>query len=141
VIQKWVYVPSHARVFLLEDDPTRIEWFKGRFAGSLRSGNLHMAKDADSAIQAIAREEPFDVLFLDHDLSIADQGYRLNPAHEFNSGSTFARSFVEAGFVAKNIVIHSWNPGGAANMAAIFERHGSVAAYLPFGTFDIRVVK
>lgn len=129
-----VTLSSRAKVLLLEDDPDRLRWFRQR----LPAGLFHTSS-ADEAIQKIATSEPFDVMFLDHDLSIADQSYRLRENHEFNSGSKFAQSFVEHGFVANSIVIHSWNPGGAVNMAHIFEQYGAKAAYLPFGTFEIRV--
>lgn len=139
MIAHTVHVSKYARVLLLEDDPKRIEWFVGQL--EYWSLNLQVVRDVDSAIETVARaDEPFDVMFLDHDLSIADQSYRLRPNHELNSGSTFAQSFVEHGFVASAIVIHSWNPGGAANMARIFEQYGAKAAYLPFGTFEIRLV-
>jgi hypothetical protein len=137
-IRSVVRIPRDAKILLLEDDPNRIEWFHAELGKFLDPGLLHIAFDAAGGIHAVAAADPpFDLMFLDHDLSIEQQSMALRPDHEFNSGSSFAQSFVEQGFVANHIIIHSWNPAGAQNMVQIFENYGIRAAYLPFGSFKI----
>jgi hypothetical protein len=128
-----VYVPAKARVLLLEDDHERIRWFQEQLGAS-----IDWTSSADDAIRYITKAwEPYDLLLLDHDLSILDQKYTLDPdAEQNNSGSRFARSFVEGGFVARSIIVHSWNPSGAMHMVRLFETNGNKAAYLPYGTFN-----
>jgi CheY-like chemotaxis protein len=122
-----IMVPRQARVLVLEDSPERIAWFKQHLPDA-----RYVATVTD-AILAMASDKHYDVLFLDHDLGGTN-------SHGYNEtgpgcGEDVARHILDSGYVADSVVIHSWNPVGAANMA----RHLPGAVLARFGTFEIGV--
>ena len=94
-------------ILVVEDDLNRIEIFKKK----LRNHKMHFALTAPEAINALTKNE-FDLIFLDHDLG----GGAYEPSDE-NSGYGVAK-FMEAEGTAGDVIIHSLNPAGAANMHA-----------------------
>lgn len=119
-----IYVPKYARVFIVEDDMNRIEWFRKKLGS--RIYGVHWRPE--TAIGAFAHMSPeiFDLIFLDHDLggpyappyttAVAEYLYNFDPD------------------IGPRVMIHSLNPVGAKNLQAILP--GSVL--MPFGTFDIK---
>lgn len=112
-------------VFLLEDSEQRIEWFRKRFPDMVHTDT------AEKAI-AILAEKQFDWVFLDHDLGL------LNYAGigKEGSGREVARFLSGKSWIGHNVIIHSWNPCGAALMKDILE--GATA--IPFGNFDVEFI-
>lgn len=93
------------KVFILEDDPLRMLWFRQRLAA-------HEITHADSCTQVERFHDntPYDAAFFDHDL-----GGRQMDAHEDN-GEAFAKLVnVEHDWSGRGIftVIHSFNDDGA----------------------------
>lgn len=126
-----IQLATGSRIFVLEDDHLRMEWFRSKMP------DLIHAKTANQAIEILVTDKtPFDMIFLDHDLSILDQKYTLdlNAEKDGNTGSRVAKSMAEGGYIGEYVVIHSWNPAGAANMARLLENGVHI---LPFGSFDI----
>jgi CheY-like chemotaxis protein len=103
---------------VLDDDPVRL----GRFRGWLRGHKVAFALDADAAIDALQAHGPFDVAFLDHDLGPGATGRTVA---EHIAAMPRARR-------PARVVIHSWNPRGAADMHAILQRAGVDSAIAPF---------
>lgn len=122
-----IRVSKKDRIFLLEDSEDRIKWFKGKFP------ELVHAATVKEAIP-ILEEKTFDWLFLDHDLGLLDyQGYTVNGE---GTGRDVARFLSRHASFKSRVVIHSWNPVGAAAMKDILV--GATA--IPFGQFDIDFV-
>jgi len=93
------------KVFILEDDPDRIQWFHERFF-----------KHDCAIIQTCAREynfnPPYDLILLDHDLG----GRQMDNKHE-DSGFEFIKLIKDRIDPRKTVVIiHSYNNVGAKRM-------------------------
>jgi len=115
------HIPSHWRVFVLDDTEDRISWFRSNLP------NLRFAKTADEALEILSSEK-FDLIFLDHDLSWMDAGF---PNRLHGNGKEVARYLARTRFTGK-IVIHSLSDQADA-MAKILPQ----ATIARFGEFDI----
>lgn len=118
----------NVRVLVLEDSPERIKRFKAYFG--VNDHFVFEADFTDDADQAIAlfQQNPYDLLFLDHDL---DEG--SNPDHE-NNGKRFTASLVDnprAIHVAM-AVVHSINPMGNPAMCDDLKNAGVWCAGIPW---------
>lgn len=111
-------------VFLLEDSEERIKWFKEKFPELVHAETVLQAID-------ILKDKQFDFVFLDHDLGMLD--YADYSVGGEGTGRDVARFLSGKNWIGHNVVIHSWNPTGAAAMKDLLE--GAVA--IPFGQFDI----
>ncbi len=117
------HVPSHWRVFVLDDTEDRISWFRQRLP------QMRYAKTAQAAVEILSAEK-FDLVFLDHDLSWVDAGF---PNRQHGNGKEVARYLARTGFAGR-IVIHS-KADQAEAMAKILPQ----ATLARFGDFDIAV--
>jgi len=115
-------------IFILEDDITRMDHFYKIF----KDHNIVWAKDAPEGIAAIDGKK-FDIIFLDHDLG----GEQMVSSSHRNTGYTVAKEIHNSINKDTRIIIHSFNPIGAANMAACLPR----AQRRPFGTFDESILE
>lgn len=119
--------PRTLKIFVLEDDPTRIRTFIEELDGN----NLTFM---DSCTQAKGFEGDYDVVFFDHDL-----GGRQMEDHE-DSGSTFAKMVCH--LLGKSVVvIHSYNPDGADRIRQICRKSENPpkAIFLaPFGSPEFK---
>lgn len=137
------------RILFLDDDLKRCEIFKRMIEADSREWQLVIVHDAATAIQDL-KDASFDWVFLDHDL----EHYPFAPIEGKNTGSEVAR-FIEnvrwedpEAFHKTKFVIHSNNPGGAAEMFRLigdlwFKRTlGNLQAVktmvAPFGTWVFR---
>lgn len=127
-----IKIPNNARVFILEDNEERMDWFRHKLG---HQPGYRRASNALQAITILSQEATFDIMFLDHDLSFIDEG-QFNEHTYANSGSRVAASMAEHGWLAEHVIIHSWNPAGAANMAKVL---GNGVHVIPFGQFDIEI--
>jgi CheY-like chemotaxis protein len=116
------HIPSHWRVFVLDDTEERLCWFRERVP------KMRSAKTAEAAIQILAAEQ-FDLIFLDHDLSWEDAGF---PDRQHGNGKEVARFLARTGFAGR-VVIHSKNEDGVRAMARLLP----AATIERFGDFDI----
>lgn len=89
-------VPSHWRVFVLDDTEDRLRWFRERIP------QMRFAKTSQAALEILSTEH-FDLIFLDHDLSFMDAGF---PERQFGNGKEVARYLAYSKFAGR-IVIHS----------------------------------
>jgi DNA-binding NarL/FixJ family response regulator len=118
-------VPSHWRVFVLDDTEDRLRWFRERLQPA---ACVREAKTAQHAIEILSAEA-FDLVFLDHDLSWADAGF---PDKQFGNGKEVARYLAIAKFAGR-VVIHSKNEAGVAAMKKVLPQ----ATIARFDDFDI----
>lgn len=106
------------RIFVLEDDSYRINFFLEKFCNY----DITITENAYSAIDYL-KEETFGYLFLDHDLGeengsgqdVVDYLSR-NPSNKNNQAE---------------IVVHSWNISAAERMMALLPPQ---ATHIPFDT-------
>jgi hypothetical protein len=122
------------RVFLLDDDTRRHEWFETRFKGD-------QVDIADNVIQAreMLSRGAYDAIFLDHD---------LHPEHYNSDSEDDERTgYAIALFLSSNpdlqrastIMVHTRNADGAMRMVEELRRSGRSADYVPFPILAERI--
>jgi hypothetical protein len=91
---------------LLEDDPKRIEWFRTVFP------DIVVTQTPEECLWALDNDT--DILFLDHDLL----GRQFVPSDDPFTGMELVRRLLELPQKPRirEIIIHSCNPSGVANM-------------------------
>ena len=94
-------------ILILEDDHVRQEIF----LRNLADANAVIVETATDAIQRLS-ESRWDYLFLDHDLG-GTQLVESGPGTGYEVAEWLAENPT---FQPPNIVIHSFNPGGAENI-------------------------
>ena len=124
------------RILFLDDDKVRHDAFAKQFAHDDR---VHVTNYADFEI-ALAGDK-FDGIFLDHDLndfgrnSVISDGGMYGSHYDYElTGVDAARLIVRlpAEKIPGTVVVHSWNPGGADNIANILRDAGINVARAPF---------
>ncbi len=115
------------RVFLLDDDALRHDWFAKRFTGD----QLDVAIDPGRAIELL-KGGFYDAIFLDHDLL---------PEHYYSETLDDERTgYAVAAWLAAHpehqsastIVVHTRNADGAMRMVEELRRAGRRTEYVPF---------
>jgi|ERR1700675_1545412 len=114
------HVPSHWRVFVLDDTEDRLRWFRERIP------QMRFATTSAAALEILSTEK-FDLVFLDHDLSFMDAGF---PDRQFGNGKEVARYLARTGFAGR-VVIHSKNEDGVKAMRKLLPG-ATVARYESF---------
>jgi CheY-like chemotaxis protein len=116
-----------ARVFLLDDDVMRHEWFARQFKGD----QLDVAADAARAVELLSSNY-YDLIFLDHDL--LPEHYYAESFDDERTGYAVARWLAErpARLSASHIVVHTRNADGALRMVELLRRVGRQAEHVPF---------
>lgn len=99
---------ENIKIFILEDSPERIKWFKKTFDDC----NLTYTKDVGTACNEL-RTNDYDLIFLDRDLS-----------HPKENGEDVAWVMKEEQ-LAKNalIVVHTVNPRGQRNIKKYLDKY------------------
>jgi DNA-binding LacI/PurR family transcriptional regulator len=125
---KKIHAERHPiRVFLLDDDKRRHEWFALRFKGDF----IDMAHNVVQA-QQLLRTTSYDAIFLDHD---------LHPEHYNSLDRDDERTgYAIASWLAANpdlqraatILVHTRNADGAMRMVEEMRASGRSAEYVPF---------
>jgi len=122
------------RVFLLDDDRRRHQWFAERFKGDF----IDMAHNVSQAQQLLG-ENSYDAIFLDHD---------LHPEHYSSLDRDDERTgYAIASWLAANpdlqrastILVHTRNADGAMRMVEEMRRSGRSAEYVPFPFLEERI--
>ena len=118
---------ERVRVFLLDDDALRHEWFARQFKGD----NVDVAADAARAIEMLSSNY-YDVIFLDHDL--LPEHYYAEEFDDERSGYAVARWLAEspARHAAASIIVHTRNADGALRMVELLRAVGRQAEHVPF---------
>lgn len=98
------------KILVLEDDPERIKWFQSH----LKSHGSLITTNAQTAIGALKAFD-YDLIFLDHDLG----GKAFVSSDDPETGYQVALYLSQTGSFGENVIIHSLNAVGAANMHQI----------------------
>lgn len=106
------------KVLILDDEKYRHEGFDSALEGN----EIWHAYDCRQAIKILEEVGPFDVVYLDYNLSKELTG--LDAARYIARMSPERRP--------KSIRIHSWHPTGAWNMQQILEASGAPVINEPF---------
>lgn len=122
------------RVFLLDDDRLRHEWFAKQFKGE----RLDVAEDPARAVELLAANY-YDLIFLDHDL--LPEHYYAKDFDDERSGYAVARWLAEtpARLAAATIIVHTRNADGAFRMVELLRRTGRQAEHVPFPMLAPRI--
>jgi CheY-like chemotaxis protein len=115
------------RVFLLDDDTLRHEWFARNFKGD----RLDVAADAARAVELLGSNS-YDLVFLDHDL--LPEHYYAEEFDDARSGYAVARFLAERPDrqSTSTIIVHTRNADGALRMVELMRRTGRQAEHVPF---------
>jgi DNA-binding LacI/PurR family transcriptional regulator len=122
------------RIFLLEDDEQRCEWFVRRFKGD----QLDIAIDVAEA-RELLQSRTYDSIFLDHDLM--PEHYGSATADDERTGYAIASFLASRPELqrAATIMVHSFNADGAMRMVEELRRAGRQAEYIPFHFLEERI--
>jgi len=105
------------KVFLLEDDPKRIKWFKATFI------NVDHADNPIDGLKMLEENSDYGMIFLDHDLG----GEQYVDSADPTTGMQLAKWMAEKSLhLDTPIIIHSLNYGGAVNMESVLKSHKDV---------------
>ena len=115
------------RVFLLDDDTLRHDWFAKQFKGD----RLDVAIDPARAVELLSTNY-YDVIFLDHDL--LPEHYYAEEFDDERSGYAVARWLAESPgkLASATIIVHTRNADGAFRMVELLRRTGRQAVHVPF---------
>ena len=122
------------RVFLLDDDPLRHEWFTKQFKGD----RLHLTAEPERAIEMLS-ENYYDLVFLDHDL--LPEHYHSDTLDDDRSGYAVARWLASRPDrqASSSIVVHTRNADGALRMVKLLRDVGRQAEHIPFHTLAPKI--
>jgi len=122
------------RIFLLEDDERRCEWFQKRFKGD----TLDISCDIEEAKQLL-ESNTYDSIFLDHDLM--PEHYGSDTPDDEHTGYAIAAFLSSRPDLQRpaTIMVHSFNAEGALRMVEELRRAGRQADYVPFHFLEERL--
>jgi hypothetical protein len=120
------------RVFVLEDDPNRVEGFRAALYGH----SVDYAICVEHAIRDFS--PPYDLLLLDHDLG----GEVMVDSDEANTGFQFVRWLVahQKRQAKAAVFVHSWNPDGAKRMVDGLRANGWNVVRMQFDAALLRTL-
>ena len=122
------------RVFLLEDDERRCDWFAKRFKGDQLdiAGEVSQAKD-------LLQTRQYDSIFLDHDLM--PEHYGSETTDDERTGYAIAHFLASRPDLQRSatIMVHSFNADGAMRMVEELRSAGRQAEYIPFHFLEDRI--
>ena len=122
------------RIFLLEDDQRRCEWFAKRFKGD----HLDIAGDVVQA-KKLLQASSYDSIFLDHDLM--PEHYGATETDDERTGYAIASFLATHPELQRSatIMVHSFNADGAMRMVEELRGAGRQAEYIPFHFLEERI--
>lgn len=110
------------KIFILDDDITRIEAFKASIGGHHQITVAQWLRGPHGAYSLFRPQ--YDLLLLDHDLGGLNE--------DEDTGFEFCRWLGGAPQHHTSVVIHSWNLDGANSMRKLLEENGWHVYKLPF---------
>src|SRR6185369_11275089 len=122
------------RVFLLDDDVRRHQWFAKRFKGDF----IDIADNVSRA-QELLRAGSYDAIFLEHDLH--PEHYHAVSTDDERTGYAIALWLGSNPELqrASTILVHTRNADGAMRMVEELRRAGRSAEYVPFPMLAERI--
>jgi CheY-like chemotaxis protein len=124
------------RIFLLDDDKLRHEWFVKHFTGDY----IDIAEDVPTAIEMLSNNF-YDGIFLDHDL--LPEHYNAETLDEEKTGYAVAVWLAQnhSSQRAATIIVHTRNADGAMKMVEKLRNAGREAEYVPFTFLPQKIKK
>lgn len=117
------------KVLFLDDSEKRIEAVVVHFGNDETIyRHLVICKTAVLAIEALNKEEEWDLVMLDHDLG----GEVFVHSGRKDCGMEVVRWIIRTRPKIKRIVVHSWNAPAAKSMVSTLKRAGYETTYEPF---------
>lgn len=122
------------RVFILEDDERRCEWFEKRF----KDDEYDIVCEVSEA-KELLESRSYDSIFLDHDL--IPEHYGSETHDDERTGYAIASFLASRPELQRSasIVVHSYNADGAMRMVEELRRAGRQADYTPFNLLGDRI--
>jgi hypothetical protein len=122
------------RIFLLEDDERRCQWFAKRFKGDL----IDVVDDVKEARELLETRN-YDSIFLDHDLM--PEHYGAETPDDERTGYAIASFLAGRPDLQRSatIMVHSFNADGAMRMVEELRNAGRQADYVPFHFLEERL--
>ena len=122
------------RVFLLDDDVRRHQWFTKRF-----KGDFIVSADNVGKAQELLSAGSYDAIFLDHDLH--PEHYHAASTDDERTGYAIALWLGSNPNLqrASTILVHTRNADGAMRMVEELRRAGRSAEYVPFPMLAERI--
>lgn len=120
------------KIFILEDDPNRIEAFKGVIGDKHQLTVAKWLSGVDGADEVF--NPPYDLMLLDHDLGGL---VYLESEGIYETGFKFVKSLGQYNpekHGEPKVIIHSWNPDGAKAMGNLLYKNGWRAVLTPFSS-------
>lgn len=115
------------KILFLDDELSRRDLFSHLV--NRRAHDVFICADAMAAMSCLQEMQPFDFVFLDHDLG-EEACYSVNAQ---NSGSEVARFLAKHKPRIKRIIIHSLNCPASEYMKSLLTDVGYVVEYIPWG--------
>jgi len=116
------------RILVLDDDDMRHQYF----AEELKGNDVIHVHTYDECVDALSNQEPFEVVFLDHDLN--DYKYKSELVGAGLYGGTqemdgrdvtcYMTTLLKDEQRPFQVIVHSWNPSGAEEMIATLKDGG-----------------
>ena len=124
------------RIFVLDDDQDRLDWFARRFPHD----RVDIAQDVPTALEML-HEHSYDVVFLDHDL--LPEHYGAEESDDERTGYAVAHALAQEAKRQRSasIIVHSLNSDGALRMVEILHGAGYATDYIPFPMLEHRLRK
>jgi hypothetical protein len=122
------------RVFLLDDDRRRHEWFAARFKGDV----IDVADNVAQARDFLGTNN-YDAIFLDHDLH--PEHYESSTPDDERTGYAIALWLASNPDLqrASTILVHTRNADGAMRMVEELRRAGRSVEFVPFPMLEERI--
>jgi len=122
------------RIFLLEDDERRCDWFAKRFKGD----SIDIASEVEKA-KELLQTNTYDSIFLDHDLM--PEHYGSETTDDERTGYAIASFLAARPELQRSatIMVHSFNAEGALRMVEELRRADRQADYIPFHFLEERL--
>lgn len=107
------------RVLVLDDNPARHKKIASMLGG--KHDLTHVSK-ATEAFKVLMSNPTFDCIMFDYDLGDFQAPEYVDDVQL--TGADVARKAISLGKIPPNVVIHSLNPSGAAEIRSLMEKHG-----------------
>jgi hypothetical protein len=130
-----IYTNLIKKIFVLEDDPSRIKWFQQKFCMIPLVKIMSMALPAKKELH----NQKYDLIFLDHDLDndVYVDSHEDLDAIQWNTGYQVMKGIPLSVNKDTPVIIHSLNTVGAANM---LKCRPECTTYIPFTTLRFNTV-
>lgn len=112
------------KIFVLEDNAERISLLQRELPKIFVGAQVFYSETADDGKKVLLKEQPFDILLLDHDLG----GKVFVNSHDHNTGYQVAIFVRENNIPYQIAIAHTMNPAGGENIVSVLPK----SIHIPF---------